>query len=308
MKSSGITKKKLFGRGTPTRNRPISYLMILPWFLLFFIFTVLPVLASMVLSFTDFDMLQAPNFNGISNYLRLLLDDDIFLISLKNTIILAIVTGPIGYILSFLFAWGINDMGRGARSVLTLAFYTPSLAGNVYFIWQFFFSGDSRGVLNAFLLKLGVLNSPIDWLNNTSYNMTICIIVILWMSAGTGFLAFVAGLQSLNNDLSEAGALDGIRNRWQELWFITLPQMKPQLLVGAVFSISGAFGVGYQNAALTGNPSTDYSTHTLVLHITDYAFTRYEMGYASTISVILFLMMLLMWRIFNKGLSKWNVG
>ena len=292
---------------TLDKNRPISYLMILPWFLLFFVFTILPVFFSIILSFTSFDMLQVPKFNGVSNYIRLLLDDDIFIIALKNTLVLALITGPLGYILSFLFAWGINDLNPKVRSLLTLAFYTPSLAGNIYFIWQVIFSGDSRGVLNAFLLTWGVIDSPIDWLNNTSYNMLICIIVILWMSAGTGFLAFVAGLQSLNSELSEAGALDGIKNRWQELWYITLPQMKPQLLVGAVFSISGAFGVGYQNAALTGNPSTDYSTHTLVLHITDYAFTRYEMGYASAISVLLFIMMVFMWYVFNKCLSKWNV-
>lgn len=288
------------------RNKPISYLMIMPWFILFAVFTIIPVLVSIVLSFTNFDMLQAPHFTGVSNYIRLFLDDDIFLIALKNTILLAVVTGPIGYILSFIVAWGINDLPPKPRSLLTLAFYAPSIAGNVFFIWQFVFSGDSRGVLNAVLLQLGTIDSAVDWLNNTSYNMAICMFVILWMSCGTGFLSFVAGLQSLSVELSEAGALDGIKNRWQELWFITLPQMKPQLLIGAVFTISGSFGVGGQNAALTGNPSTDYSTHTLVLHISDYAFTRYEMGYASTVSVVLFVMMLLMWFFFNKALSKWS--
>ncbi len=299
-------RKNIFKRRTLDRNRPISYLMLLPWFSLFTIFTILPVLASIVLSFTNFDMLQIPQFTGVSNYIRLFLDDDIFIIALKNTIIFAVVTGPIGYILSFVVAWGINDLGPKLRSILTLAFYAPSIAGNVFFIWTFIFSGDSRGVLNAILLQLGFIDSAVDWLNNTDYNMLICMLVILWMSCGTGFLSFVAGLQSLNPDLAEAGALDGVKNRWQELWFITLPQMKPQLLIGAVFSISGAFGVGGQCAALTGNPSTDYSTHTLVLHISDYAFTRYEMGYASTISVILFVLMILMWYVFNKGLSKWN--
>ena len=277
-----------------------------PWLLLFLVFTILPVLAAMALSFTSFNMLQMPRFNGISNYLRLFLDDDVFVIALKNTLLFAIVTGPVGYIMSFVFAWCSNELSPRPLSLLTLALYAPTLCSIVYFIWKFIFDGDSYGFLNGLLLKYSIISQPMYWLTDPTYNVQVMIVVLLWMSAGTGFLTFIAGLQSMNGELFEAGALDGIRNRFQELWFITLPQMKPQLLLGAVFSISGAFAIGAQNAALTGFPSTDYSTHTVLLHIQDYAYTRYEMGYASAITVVLILMQLGCWFIFNKALSHWD--
>lgn len=289
-----------------SKTSTATAVMMAPWLILFLVFTIIPVLAAMVLSFTSFNMLQMPKFVGIGNYLRLLLDDDVFVIALKNTLLFAVITGPIGYLMSFVFAWGINELNPRARTLLTLAFYSPTLCGNVYFIWKFIFDGDSYGLLNSTLMRFGLIKEPVAWLLDPTYNVNIMIVVILWMSAGTGFLTFIAGLQSMDRELYEAGALDGIRNRFQELWYITLPQMKPQLLLGAVFSISGAFSIGAQNAALTGFPSTDYSTHTILLHIQDYGYTRYEMGYASAITVVLFIMMLLCWYVFNKALARWD--
>lgn len=290
-----------------SKTSTATVVMMAPWLCLFGIFILIPVISAMVLSFTNFNMLQMPKFVGISNYLRLLLDDDVFVIALKNTLLFAVITGPIGYLMSFVFAWSINELNPWTRSVMTLAFYSPTLCGNVYFIWKFIFDGDSNGLLNSFLTRFGLIKEPVAWLLDPAYNVNVMIVVILWMSAGTGFLTFIAGLQSMDQELYEAGALDGIRNRFQELWYITLPQMKPQLLLGAVFSISGAFSIGYQNAALTGFPSTDYSTHTILLHIQDYGYTRYEMGYASATTVVLFAMMLLCWYIFNKALARWDM-
>ncbi|MDD6284508.1 MAG: sugar ABC transporter permease [Firmicutes bacterium] len=283
-----------------------SYAMLSPWLILFIIFGLIPVLVAILLGFTNYDMLNFPKWAGFDNYIRLLLDDDVFQISLKNTLIFAVITGPIGYLLSFVVAWGINEFNRTARSILTLCFYAPSLGGNALFVWQYIFNGDSYGLLNSFLLDWGFIDSPIQWLTDTSYNFGICIIVMLWMSCGTGFLTFVAGLQSLNRELAEAGAIDGIKNRWQELFYVTLPQMKPQLLFGAVQTISSSFGCGSICAALTGNPSTDYSTHTIVLHLDDYAFVRFELGYASAIAVVLFAMMLVYWLFVNKILARWS--
>lgn len=288
------------------QSEAVSYQMMGPWLVLFTVFMLIPVLASIVLSFTSFDMLNTPKFNGVENFVRLFLDDDVFVISLKNTLIIAVITGPIGYLLSFVFAWCINELGRGLRSFLTLCFYAPTLAGNVYFIWQYIFSGDSYGLINSLLIEYGFIDSPIQFLTDTSYTMTIVIVVMLWMSAGTSFLTFIAGLQGLNSELAEAGAIDGIKNRWQELFYVTLPQMKPQLLLGAVFTISGSFACGAVNAALTGNPSTDYSTHTILLHMDDYAFVRFEMGYASAIAIVLFAMMLIYWWVVNKILARWS--
>lgn len=300
-----MIKSKKTIRLSRLKKYALSYFMMSFWLVAFIIFTLIPVLSSVVLSFTNFNMLQPPRFIGIANYLRLFLEDDVFIIALKNTVIFAVITGPVGYVLSFIVAWLINDFTKGVRSFFTLLFYSPTLAGNVYFVWLFIFSGDSYGIINGFLLKWGFLNEPLQWLTDPKYNMTVVIIVILWLSMGAGFLAFIAGLKQLNNSLFEAAAIDGVKNRWQELFYITLPQMVPQLLIGAVLSISGAFAIGSQCSVLTGFPSTDYSTHTLILHILDFGYYRYEMGYASAVAVVLFTIMVITWNVINKNLNKW---
>lgn len=282
------------------------YVLLAPFLILFIVFKLIPVLSSVVLSFTDFNMVQAPDFVGLMNYTRLLFSDDVFLIAFKNTLIFALITGPVGYILSFVVAWLINNFGKRVRTVFTFLVYSPVLAGNVYFIWTYIFASDSRGLMNSVLMNLNVINSPIEWLADTQYNFTIVVIVIIWMSFGAGFLSFISGLQSLDPVYYEAASLDGLKNRWQELYYVTFPQMGPQLLFGAVTSISGAFGVGAQAAALTGNPSTDYSTHTIILHMEDYATVRYELGYASAIAVVLFAIMILSWAIINRVLKQFN--
>jgi multiple sugar transport system permease protein len=274
------------------------------WLIVFTVFTIIPIISSIVLSITDYNMLEPPKVVGLSNYLRLFLEDDVFVIALKNTIIFAVITGPVGYILSFVVAWLINDMSNRNRSLFTLLFYSPTLAGNVYFVWLFIFSGDSYGFINSTLMRLGITSDPILWLTDTKYMMGVVITVILWLSMGTGFLSFVAGLQSVDRTLYEAAAVDGIKNRFAELWYVTLPQMVHQLLFGAVITISTSFAVGYECMNLTGFPSTDYATQTLVLHILDFGGVRFEMGYACAIAVFLFTLMLLLWNVINKALSK----
>lgn len=292
-------KKKPFLK----ENGP-ALVFLAPFGIIFFVFTLLPVMSAIVLSFSYFNMLEAPRFIGFTNYIRMFFDDDVFLIALQKTLIFAFITGPIGYVLSFTFAWLINEFGRRIRSVLTLVFYSPILAGNVFFLWTFIFSGDAYGYVNSTLMRLNLIRQPIQWLTDPSYNFGVVVLVILWLSMGAGFLAFVAGLQSLDPALFEAGTVDGVQNRFQELWYITLPQMVPQLLFGAVMSISASFAVGYESMALTGFPSTDYSTHTLVLHILDFGNMRFEMGYASAVAVFLFVLMLITWFIVSNLLSK----
>src|SRR5690606_5097420 len=214
-----------------------------PYMLIFFTFTVIPVVVSMGLSFFYFNMLEMPRFVGWQNYTRLFLDDDIFIIALKNTFIFALITGPASYLACFLFAWIINELSPKIRAVMTLIFYAPSISGNVFFIWLIVFSGDSYGYLNGFLMRLGIILEPIQWLQNEDYVLTIVIIVQLWLSLGTSFLAFIAGLQNIDRTLIEAGSVDGIKNRWQELWYIVLPSMKPQLMFGAVMQITASFAV-----------------------------------------------------------------
>ena len=262
------------------------YAMLSPFLIAFIMFTILPILASMLLGFTDFNMVQLPNFVGLDNYVRLLFDDDVYMIALKNTLLLALVTGPIGYILSFVVAWLINELGRRFRVLFTFLMYTPAMCAAASTIWIFIFSSDTQGFLNDILLKLGVITTPVSWLTDPTYNMTVVMIITIWGSFGTGFLSFVSGLQSLDRTYFEAAAIDGLRNRWQELYYVTFPQMREFLLFGAVQSVSSAFSIA---PTITGNPSTNYSTHTLVLHILDHANIRYEMGYAAAISVVLLI-------------------
>ncbi len=271
----------------------MCYLFLLPYALLFVLFYVAPVVVSIFYSFTYYNILESPRFIGLQNYVSLILEDDIFLIGLKNTFLIAVVTGPLGYIMSFLFAWLINELPRWVRSVAVVVFYAPSIAGNCYVIFSVFFRGDAYGYVNAFLMNLGIIDTPILWFIDPTYMLPICMLVILWMSLGTGFLSFVAGLQGVDRSQFEAGYMDGIKNRWQELWYITLPNMKPMLMFGAVMSITQAFGVCDVTMALCGYPSTDYAARTIVTHLFDYGFTRFEMGYACAIATILFLLMIL---------------
>src|SRR5690554_1013097 len=271
----------------------IYYLMMLPFLIVFLTFTVIPVIVSFGLSFTSYDLLQTPKFVGLNNYLNLFLNDDIFLISIRNTFILALVTGPVAYLMAFVFAWIINELPPKIRWFMTLVFYAPSISGNVYLLWTLIFSSDIYGYLNSFLMRMNIIDSPILWLQTPKYALPILIIVQLWLSLGVTFLSFVAGLKTVDKTLYEAAAIDGIRNRWQELWYITLPQMKPQLLFGAVIQITNSLSISAVSTQLLGNPSVEYSGHTIVTHLLDFGpgSTRMEMGYASAIAVILFIIM-----------------
>ncbi|MBQ4112744.1 MAG: sugar ABC transporter permease [Clostridia bacterium] len=286
------------------RQNWVAYFMVAPYMILFTLFTVVPVVLSIVISFTDFNMLEFPNIVWLKNYVTLFFDDDIFLIAIKNTFIFACIVGPSSYIMSYLVAWFINELPPKIRALVTLVFYAPSISGQVYLIWGTLFSSDSYGWANATLEKLGIINEPINWFKDETYVMPLCIVVSLWTSLGTSFLAFIAGLQGIDRALFEAGAVDGVKNRWQELYYITLPSMKPQLMFGAIMSITGAFGFGGIVDALAGFPSVNYCAHTIMHHLNDYGGMRYEIGYSSAIAVILFLMMIGANMLVKRLLSK----
>jgi len=282
----------------------MGYVMVAPYFLIFLVFTVAPVILSLVLSFTAFNMLEPPKFLWMDNYVRLFLDDDIFLLAMKNTLVFATMTGPVSYLLCLMFAWFINELTPKIRSVVTLIFYAPSISGQVYLIWQVLFSSDSYGYVNGILMKLGIINSPVLWFQDTNYIMPLVIMVALWTSLGTSFLSFIAGFQVVDKSLYEAAAVDGIRNRWQELWFVTLPTMRNQMMFAAIMSITGAFGFGGVVTALCGFPSPDYCAWTIMHHLEDYGGQRWEVGYASAIATVLFIIMIGSNMIITKMLSK----
>jgi multiple sugar transport system permease protein len=274
------------------RQNRQSYILLLPYFTLFFLFVVLPVVASLVIGFTNFNMLQWPKFVGWDNYVRLFLEDEIFIVAVKNTVIFAVITGPVSYLMCFTFAWIINELPPRARAFMTLIFYAPSISGNAYFIWQVIFSGDRYGFANGLLMNLGLITYEYNWLRDSRFVLPILLIVQLWMSLGTGFLAFIAGLQNVDATMYEAAAVDGIRNRWQELWYITLPSMRPQLMFGAVMQITSSFAVADISIQLAGFPSINNAGATIVTHLIDFGSIRFEMGYASAIATILFIIMI----------------
>ena len=209
-----------------------------------------------------------------------------------NTVVFAVFTGPGGYLLSLVLAWMINDFSHWVRTALVVIFYAPSISGSVYLVWQTLFSSDSYGWVNGTLLNLGLIDDAILWFQDADYVMGLCIVVALWTSLGTAFLSFIAGFQTVDRSMYEAAAVDGIKNRWQELYYITLPNMKPQLMFGAVMAITGAFGFGGVVDALAGNPSVDYCAWTIMHHLNDYLGARFEVGYGSAIAVVLFAIMI----------------
>ncbi len=280
-----------------------SYIMLAPFFIFFVIFLVLPILSSIVFSFTNFDMINTPSFAGLGNYLRMVLDDDVFPTVFGNTMLFAIICGPAGFILAFVLAWFINEFSPIVRTLLSFMFYAPALVGNAHFIWTVAFSSDSYGYINSALLSLGLITEPVTWLSTAEYIKPIVIAVQLWSSMGVSFLSNISGLQNVNQELYEAGSIDGIRNRWQELWYITLPTMKHMLLFSAVMAISSAFSISAIAIELAGFPSVGYAADTIVSHMQDLGTVRFELGYASAVSVILFLMMILFRLIVGKLLN-----
>lgn len=281
-----------------------SMVLMAPFLVFFSVFTILPVAISIFFSFTSYDMLRPPVFVGIDNYVRMLLDDDIMLIAVKNTLIFALITGPIGYIASFAVAWLINDLRPTMRALTTVIFYAPALSGQAFSMWSFVFSPDAYGIINSALMNFGFIKEPIAWLTDPKYVMTVLIIVQLWLSLGTSFLAFIAGLQNVDPSLYEAAAIDGVKNRFQELWYVTVPSMVPQLVFGAVMTIVSSFSVADISIGLAGFPSTEYSAETFVTHIMDYGTVRFEMGYACAMATVLFAAMYVTNRFITKLLGR----
>ena len=288
MSKTNVLKKRTLG----SLKEQFPLLVMLAPFLIFFaLFTVVPIFSSIGLSFTSYDLLSMPKFVGIDNFQRMFTGDEVFGTVVKNTLVFAIIAGPAGFLLAFVLAWFVNEFSPAVRTILSFMFYSPSLVGGALFIWKVLFSGDAYGYLNSMLLSLGVITEPITWLKTPSYLMPIIIMVQLWQSMGVSFLSNISGLQNVSADLYEAGAIDGIRSRWQELRFITLPVMQHMLLFSAVMQIQSSFSVSSIAIELAGFPSTQYAVDTIVSHMADMATVRFEYGYASAIAVILFLMM-----------------
>ncbi len=281
-----------------------GYAFLLPFLIMFLLFTIVPIIIGFVLSFTNYSVLETPKFIGLTNYKQLIFDDDIFLIALKNTVVFSVIMGPLGFILSFLLAWIINNLK--CKGLFALAVYTPSIASGVAMttIWSYFFSPDRYGLINNILINMGIIVNPIIWNQDPSTIMPVVILLSIWMGMGTGFLAFMAGLQNISKELLEAGRIDGIGHVVQELWYIIIPQMKPQLLFGAIMAIVNSFGVFDVAVQFAGMPSPNYAAHTIVAHLYDYAYVRFQMGYGSAVAMVLFAITFVLGKVIMKVLKS----
>ena len=284
------------------KDQRIAWVFMAPYIILFTLFIIIPVGIAIALSFTNFNTIQTPDLVGFMNYVNLLTRDAIFMqYVLPNTILFAVIVGPGGYILSFFLAWCLSQISKAPRTVLALLLYSPSMTSGVAMnvVWRIIFSGDERGYLNALMLNLGWINEPIQFLQSTEFLMPVMIIVALWSSMGVGFLAMLAGMMNIDETVYEAADIDGIRNRFQEVFYITIPMMKPQMLFGLVMAVVNTFQVGHIGVSLSGaNPTPQYAGQLIVNLIEDYGFIRYEMGYASAASVVLLIMI--------YAITKWS--
>lgn len=286
-------KEKKFNQTKFKENLSLM-LMLMPYVLLFSIFIALPVAVAITLSLTSFNVIQTPDPIGLLNFINIFTQDEVFLkYVLPNTLMYAIIIGPGGYILAFILAWMLAQIQKAPRTIIALAIYSPSMVGGVFIsvVWRTLFSGDESGYINALLMSWDMIDRPIQFLQSPEYLMNIVIVVALWSSMGVGFLAMLAGILNGNEELYEAAYIEGIRNKFQEVMYVTVPMMKPQMLFGAVMSIVGTFTNGYIGVALSGsNPTPQNAAQLITNHIDDFGFIRYEMGYAAALSVVLLIM------------------
>ena len=293
------------------RRNKEYYFLLAPFAILFTCFFLIPIGTSVALSFSDFNMVQFPDFVGLQNYVRMFFDDSVFLIAVKNTLLYALFTGPLSYVICLFFAWLVNELTPWLRTIFTFLLYIPAMSSAVFTVWAFIFSGDQYGLVNSFLMQLGLLREPVQWLNDPDYVLWVVIGVQLWMSLGAAFLSFLAGFQGIDRQQYEAAAIDGVSNRLQEFWRITLPNMGPQLLFGAVMQIGAAFAAGEVGTALlsaagAGGIATDYAATTLITHMLEVGTVRNEMGYAFAISGFLFLLMIAFNAIIRRVLRRFT--
>jgi multiple sugar transport system permease protein len=279
-------------------------LLLAPYVTLFMFFIAFPVVLAVILSFTYFNTVQFPTFNGISNYVAIITQDEVFMKNvLPNTVIFSLIVGPIGYVLQFMLAWTLAQITKVPRTIFALVFYSPSMTvgTTIAVIWKVVFAGDQFGYLNSILLRMNIIDAPIAWLQTPEYILPVMIIVSLWSSMGVGFLAMLSGVLNVDPELYEAAYLDGVKNRFQEIIHVTVPSMRPQMLFGAIMSLVTTFSAGAIGVELTGsNPTPSNAGQTVINHINDYGFARYEMGYSAALSVVLLLMILGASKLANK--------
>ena len=302
MKITALKKPKFLSPKFLKKFENLDLLFFLgPYMVVFFVWTILPGIVSYFIAFMQFNTIEFPVWVGLQNYQRLFLSEEYFTLCLSNSLVLGTLSGVINYLFAFGFAWILNEVPPKPRTILTLLFYLPSMTGGFTVILDMLLSSDRYGWLNGWLMQAGLIQDPIQWSKETEYMLPLAIIIMLWSALGTQFLVFLSSLQGVDKSLYEAGAVDGIYNRWQELYYITLPSIKGQLQLNAILTVTAS--VSISAPGFFGTPTQDYKLFTLAMLSADYS-GRLEMGYVTAISTIMLILSITINKIVNYLIGK----
>ena len=278
----------------------LGWLMVSPWLIGFICFSALPMFASLIISFTEWDMLSKPEWVGFENYKTLFFEDPLALHSLNITILFTIVSIPLNIVFGLALAMLLNTSIRGLAIFRTI-FYLPAILSGVAvaLMWRWIFSTEF-GLLNALLSMIGIEGPA--WLTDRIWVLPSFVIMRLW-SVGGGMIIYLAGLQSIPTNLYEAAKIDGA-NWWHRTRFITLPMLSPtiffQLIVGFIFSMQ----IFTEAFIMTNGGPADASLFYL-LYLYRQAFQYFDMGYASALAWVLFVVILVLTIILFKTGKSW---
>lgn len=279
-----------------------GYLFIMPWLLGFLFFTLGPMIASLYFSFTRYEFPLTPKWIGLKNYATALFEDELFYVSLANTIYYVGIGVPLGLIVSLLLAMLLDRSIRG-RAVWRTIYYLPSIVPTVAstFLFMYIFQPE-YGLINGWIWKLFRVEGP-GWFNSKQWVKPTFILLSLWGAGGPRMIIFLAGLQNIPSELYEAAEVDGA-GRWQKLLNITIPMLSPTIFFNLITGIIGAFKIfGPAYVATSGGPY--YGSYFYVLHLFNNAFQYWNSGYASALAWILFLIILVLTLIQFKVARSW---
>lgn len=286
------------------REKAWAYAFITPWLIGFFIFTLGPMLASLYFSFTDYNIIDAPQWEGLANYQRVFFQDPLFWHSLKRTLYFAALALPLGLLFGFLLALLLNQDVPGVNLWRTFYFLPSVIAGvAVALLWMRIFN-PRVGFLNPFLENVFGINNPPGWLQDPDWAIPALVIMSLW-GVGGSMIIYLAGLQGIPTTLYEAAKIDGASSR-QRFWHVTLPMMTPVIFYNLVIGLIGAFQYFTEvYVATSGEGGPVRSTLVYNLYLYQNAFRYFEMGYASALAWVLFVIILVVTLLVFKSSPMW---
>ncbi len=279
------------------KNRS-AYFMMTPFFVLFIAFTVLPVIGALPTAFTDFKLPGSAAFAGIENFRDLFIENELFISALKNTLVSFLITGLGGFVLCIFAAWLISPLGKRLKTVFAVILCLPSFLYGAFAVCGIAFGEGMESPLNSALMCLGIITSPVDWLNSTPASFLLMQLSKLWGTFGISFLVTLAGFDEAhgcceNAELYDAARIDGLSNRFGHLIFVTIPVSAPHLALAAVLQIAAAL-----------SPGSVFTTTPANMTLTDYMLTmgagEFDIGMASAVGVLITAFSLLVYFIVRK--------